>query len=165
MYPVYLFVLAIISALIIIWRKSYKSEEEILKTLLLCIIFFNVGIGGLIGFLAHSLDPDATAKGIGWAPGSPFQLEIAAANLGIGVLGVLSPFFKPPFWLATVIGSAIFILGAAVVHVKEWRLGDVAPYNWGVFVWVGDILIPIVYVVLMAIYWNKYHSKHNEDRT
>ena len=29
------------------------------------------------------------AANIGWAPGSPFQSEVAFANLSVGVLGVL----------------------------------------------------------------------------
>src|SRR6476659_8155319 len=34
---------------------------------------------------------DDVARSIGWPPGSPFQWEVGVADLGWGVLGVLSP--------------------------------------------------------------------------
>ncbi len=54
--------------------------------LYLLVIFARVG--GLIGFLGHTFKAQEIALKIGWQP-SPFQFEVAVANLAFGVLGIL----------------------------------------------------------------------------
>ncbi|MCQ8904725.1 MAG: hypothetical protein NQU45_03285 [Methanothermobacter sp.] len=56
---------------------------------------------------------DIIATYIEWPTGSPFQLEVAFANLSFGVLGLLSWKFRGEFWMATIIGFSVFYLGAA----------------------------------------------------
>ena len=72
------------------------------------------------------------AANIGWAPGSPFRLEVAFANFSIGVLGILCYWVRGNFWTATVISSSIFLLGAAYSHIINiLQYANYAPGNAG----------------------------------
>ena len=84
------------------------------------------------------------AANIGWAPGSPFQHEVAFANLSIGVLGVLCYWIRDNFWTATVISSSIFLLGAAYGHIiNMFQFANYAPGNAGSVLYM-DIIGPII---------------------
>jgi NAD(P)-dependent dehydrogenase (short-subunit alcohol dehydrogenase family) len=45
-----------------------------------------LGVGGVFGFVGHTVYADIAAASIGWPPGNPFQTEVAVANLAIGSL-------------------------------------------------------------------------------
>ena len=133
---IFLMVTALVSTVTIIIKKQ-KSAVDILETVTLYMILVNVGLGGLYAFTGHTLMADRVAARIGWEPGSPFQLEVAAANLAFGILGVCSAWFRGNFWLATAVGYAVFLLGAACVHVREIILkGNYAEYNAGAFLFI-----------------------------
>lgn len=153
MITVILFIFALVAASLIVLINKYKTAREIIKAYLLAVIFFNIGVMGLLAAYSHTYMAEETALKIGWLPGSPFQAEIASANLAIGILGVLSPLLKAQFWLATVIGSSVFLLGDAAVHYNEWLKGNDAPYNAGILVWFGDVAMPIIALALIAAYY------------
>ena len=52
------------------------------------------GIATLITGTRHIVDPDRIATDRGWITGSGFQLELGWAELGLGVAGVLSIWFR-----------------------------------------------------------------------
>jgi hypothetical protein len=115
-------------------------------------LVYLVGVAGIIGATGHLLKPDDVAQSIGWPPGSPFQWEVGVADLGWGVLGVLCPIYGREFWLATIIVASIFLLGAAVGHVKQMVVAkNFAPGNAG-SVFFADTVIPIFLIVLYATY-------------
>ena len=66
----------------------------VLLTLLTGVIYPAIVTG-----IAHTFFADQTARQIGWATGSPFQFEVAMANLGIGVCGLLCYRFRDGFSL------------------------------------------------------------------
>jgi hypothetical protein len=123
-----------------------------ITVLLSYLIFFNIGIMGLMAFIAHTFRAEETAALIGWPAGSPFQTEIAVANLAFGILGLMSLRFRGLFWLATVIGYSLFLLGAFIVHWLEFLKGNAAPYNSGIFVWFGDLALPSLLMFLLWAY-------------
>ncbi|WP_460699588.1 DUF6790 family protein [Nocardia thraciensis] len=100
----------------------------------------------LIAFLTA---PGAMATAIGFTP-SPFQFEIAFANLGLAVMG-----FRAASSSATArervtigLGAGIFLWGALIGHVYQWFAhGDHAPGNTG-GVLVCDLLFPSVMIIL-----------------
>ena len=129
---------------------SVKNIEEIFLRYLL---FFNVGLVGLFAFYGHAFMADQVAISIGWAPGSPFQYEIAIANLVFGILGVLCLWIKDNFWLATGLGFAIFGLGAAVGHIRQALVfQDYAINNVGPVLFLGDIFVPLLIIILIFSY-------------
>ncbi|GAB4228109.1 MAG: hypothetical protein Tsb0021_05310 [Chlamydiales bacterium] len=150
MLPIFLFAIAIVCTLAhISLRQKWKHKNE---TFLLYTIFFNVGIMGLMAAYAHLFMGEKIAKEIGWLPGSPFQSEIAMANLSYGVLGILCLIFRKGFWSATVIGYSVLLIGALSVHLVQYQYGDIAPYNIGPFVWFNDLCIPIILLFSLYLY-------------
>ncbi len=155
MYPVVLFLIAIgtaVAHLLFSKVKEKASFRYTVKVLLSYILPLNIGIAGILAFIAHAFYGPETAALIGWPAHNPFQMEIAMANLALGATGLLCIWFKKGFWLATALFAAIFIFGAAYVHIIEMAKGNYSPYNSGVFVYVGDIFIPLVYLTLTVLY-------------
>jgi len=146
-----LFLSAVIFALIFYALR----KGSFAKTFLYSLVFFNIGLMGLLAFYAHIFMPDATAEKIGWATGSPFQFEIGIANLSYGVLGLLSVWFRGKFTLATVLGYVILLLGAFVGHLIQYTKGDTAPWNFGVFLWFNDLTIPLLLLALLYFTYRK----------
>jgi NTP pyrophosphatase (non-canonical NTP hydrolase) len=112
--------------------------------------FWVMGIYGLHGFVMHLVFPDFTAKLIGW-PNSPFQYEVAYANLVFGVVG-LGAWFRPhrEFMRAAVIGFLVWFGCDGIGHV--WSLfaqGDTAEFNAGSILYT-DLLLPVAGVVLFV---------------
>ncbi|MFA6916137.1 MAG: DUF6790 family protein [Parachlamydiales bacterium] len=150
MVNVILFILAVAFTICRLTLKkewySPKSEETFLSYLL----FFNVGLMGVLGAYAHVFLADEIARSIGWAPGSPFQFEMAMANLAFGVLGILSYWIRGRFWDATIIGWSVLFVGCFVGHVMEYYTkNNTAPYNIGPYIWFYDLILPILVIALL----------------
>ena len=77
-----------------------------------------MGVSGLVFATGHLFMPGLVAAGIGW-PSSRFQWEMGWANAAYGVTGVMAPSFDRGFQLATIIVFSIFMLGAAVGHIRS----------------------------------------------
>ena len=131
--------------------KRPVSAGWITEVLLLYLLVFFVGVGGLMGFLGHTFQAREIALKIGWQP-SPFQFEVAVANLAFGVLGILCIWQRRGFWTATGIGYATFMLGCAYGHLREMILaGNFAPYNVGPVLWVNDLAVPLAILLLLLV--------------
>lgn len=151
----YFFILIwfLLSIIYIIFTKQPRNIALIIKIALLYALVIFAGIGGIIAFSMHTFFSDQIARQIGWATGSGFQLEVAVANLAFGILGILCIWFRKNFWLATAIGYATFLFGAAGVHIHDIiQKGNVAPLNTGVILFLNDISIPLFILVLAIIY-------------
>jgi len=132
-------------------QKQPRTRQRIAETLLLYLFAFPIGLGGLVGFVGHTLRAGPVAVSIGWPAGNPFQFEVAVANLAFGVLGLLCLRFRDGFWAATAIGWSVFMLGAAAVHLHQIHIGQpYAPDNAGAILYF-DIVAPACVVVLLAI--------------
>jgi hypothetical protein len=138
---------------------ALHDRAHVVRLLLLYLLVLGMGVGGLWGFVGHFLMSDAVAVSIGWRTGSPFQQELAFYHLGLGVLGVLALWIRDRLWLAVGLLSSIFLYGAGWVHLTDFLVrGNTAARNWGVGVLVGNVIIPTVVLVLLAL-----HERH--DRT
>lgn len=114
------------------------------------ILVINIGFGGLYAFSGHLFAADEVAASIGWPAGNPFQTEVAVANLAIGTLGILSYWIRGNFWIAAVIATSIWLLGAAAIHVSEMvDAGNYNPGNAGV-VFYMDIIGPALLITLLV---------------
>jgi hypothetical protein len=155
-FVVILIILTILVALAALIRNKIRNEPLtrliIIKTFLLSFLVISVGIGSIWAFIGHAFMPVQVAQSIGWATGSPFQTEVAFANLAIGILGILCYFFRDNFWVATVIVSSIFLLGAAYVHVINIiNYSNHSAGNAGTIFFM-DIIGPVIIVVLLILY-------------
>ena len=149
-------VLGIIIALIMLGVQFYSKRvltlKRIIGTTLLSLLVVTVGIGSIWASIGHSFFANQVASTIGWAPGSPFQQEVAFANLAFGVLGILCIWIRGNFWTATVIGVSIFLLGDAIGHISNILVtGNYATGNAGA-VLVLDILVPLLLIGLLVAY-------------
>ncbi len=99
---------------------------------------------------SHAFAAELVARSIGW-PASPFQKEIASANLGLG-LGAIAPAFigRPAGW-AILLVSASFLWSAAATHVwdmvkrKNFAINDAGPIFW----W--HIITPLTLLMVLLV--------------
>ena len=154
MYPSLLFLSAVIFAAIHLFTSKRKNSfKRIVEVLLAYIIPFNIGVATLIGFISHAVFGPQTAAMIGWPAHNPFQFEVAIGNLALSVSAFFCIWQRRGFWMATTLISGIFFLGAAYGHlVQKFVHGNNSPYNSGMFLYIGDIAIPLIYLTLMWIY-------------
>jgi hypothetical protein len=114
-----------------IWLdKSTNSRDRKLEVVLIYLFALSVAGSGIGNFFAHFFLSDLVAESIGWPDGSPFQLEIAFANLAMGLMGILSVSRRDGAREATVLAVTTFSLGATVVHLMDIAAtGNLAPGN------------------------------------
>ena len=79
---------------------------------------YMIGWASLGAGVAHLFFGAGIARSIGWSP-SPFQREVAFANLSFGVVGLMSPGHTADFWLAVIIASAVYRVGCGYGHIRE----------------------------------------------
>jgi Family of unknown function (DUF6790) len=131
--------------------KRPVSASRCAEVLLLYLLVFFAGLGGLMAFLGHTFKAREIALKIGWQP-SPFQFEVAVANLAFGILGIMCIWQRRGFRTATGIGYAVFLLGCAYGHFQDMtQHGNFSPYNVGAVLWFNDLAIPVVILFLLLV--------------
>ena len=104
---VFLFLTIFVAIITLLYYKITNkalNNIRIVEIFLLSFLVISVGIGGIWAFIGHAFLPAQVAANIGW-PASPFQLEVAFANLAIGVLGILCYWIRDNFWTSRLWGS------------------------------------------------------------
>lgn len=135
------------------FSRRERTAEYVWGVILTYALFFNVGLTGLMGFFAHTFRATETAALIGWPAGSPFQFEVACANLAFGLLGVLCISLRGTFRLATIVGYSVFLVGAAFGHIQQMRTSNnFAPGNAGAPLF-ADIATPIVLLTIWVVHY------------
>ncbi len=134
-------------------RRQGLSRDRVVKVSLFYLLTVQWGLGAAFLAIPHILVPDRVASFIGWPAGSPFQLELGFASLGIALLGILCIWIRGWFWLAPVVAQTVFLLGAGYVHIQDILLtGNLAPGNAGSILFY-DLVIPIVGCCLFYAYY------------
>lgn len=117
------------------------------RDVLVDALTFLVGVNGIMTGSGHLFSGPQVARAIGWEP-SPFQWEVGLADVSYGVLGVMAGSYGRGFWLATIIAFSIFMLGAAVGHLRQMIVAhNFAPGNAGIYFWF-DIIVPVALILL-----------------
>ena len=113
--------------------------------------------------IAQALDNVAIEKGPGWAVGSPFQTELAFYHLGLGGVGIMAWWRRDHLWTALVLAKAIFLYGAAYVHIRDIILFDNwAPSNAGFeILYLSDLILPTVILGLWIAY-SRVGTRHTQ---
>jgi hypothetical protein len=138
-------------------RERRRDRVAIAGTYLLYLLFFYIGLMGVIAAYAHVFRPVETSASIGWST-SPYEYEVGMADLTVGVLGVLCLKFRGDFWLATAIANAVWLFGDAVGHVRQMTLNNNhASNNSGIFL-VTEIIMPIV-ILALTLYCRSREGK------
>jgi hypothetical protein len=127
-----------------------RSSERVIEVALLYLLVIGAGAAGLLALVSHAFYAAGTARSIGWAPGSPFQFEVAVADLSYGVLGLMCIPWRGPFWLATGVATSVFFLGCNYGHLYDAFVhNNDAPNNYGLInlfetVWPATVLTLLV---------------------
>jgi hypothetical protein len=107
-----------------------------------------IGGSGIYTFILHAFFPAISAAAIGWQV-SPFQFEVAMADLALGVLGILSFGSSYGFRRATVIAATILLWGDAIGHFYHMiKLHNYTNGNSGSWFWM-DIILPLILIICM----------------
>jgi hypothetical protein len=121
-----------------------------ISPLLQWMLSVGLGLPSLWAALSHAAFSERVAASIGWAP-SPFQKEIAGANLGIGLGALVASALGPEAAWAMTVMAAGFLWSAASVHVADMvRRRNFAINNAGPIFW-WDILTPLTLFVLLLL--------------
>ena len=157
--PVLAWGLALVCAGLATWRQGPPVLRGfVIDQLLRYLFLFPLGLQGLWAFAGHVFFPERAAAAIGWAP-SPFQFEVGAANLGLGLASIYVAFrgFEERF--AVAVAAACFLMGAGVVHVLDiMHAGNFAPGNAGPIL-ITDFLTPLAVLVLLWLASGKLRPK------
>ena len=150
-------VVTIISIAVHLLATRKKERKESLIEL---VAIYTIGLAGWFsissGLFGHILYADEVAAGVGWPLNSGFQMELAFAAIGIGLIGAIG-FWNKTFWLPFIIAKTTFMWGAALTHILHMiRQNNFSPSNTGVVVY-WDILLPIILIVLFTL--NKREQK------
>jgi hypothetical protein len=101
---------------------------------------FVVGLAYFVNFIFHCFFGEMAAAFIGW-PDSPFQFEVGIASLGFSLVGFVAAFRSLDLCLAAILGSSVFLLGAALGHVYQMITArNFAPGNAGVIFYMDIFL-------------------------
>lgn len=136
-------------------RRSWTVARWAEGTLL-WIAFWVMGVYGLYGFTMHLLFGSFIAEQIGW-PDSPFQFEVAYANLTISILGFSAwKLRRRDYLLAAMVAYGSWFFADGVGHVVSLLgSGDRAPSNAGTILYT-DLLVPLFSSVLL---WLSRHER------
>jgi hypothetical protein len=134
----------------IIYKNQRVNLKKYGEIFLSNILFFILGLGSLMGTYVHIFDSVRTAELIGWSPNPFFQFELGMANLAFGTLGILCRWIRGQFWEATIISWSVFVLGCFAGHIiSYYTTGDISPLNFGSYIWLNDLFIPIFTIGLL----------------
>lgn len=137
-----------------------RTRDRVIEIALLYLLVIGAGVSGIVAFVGHAFEADGTARSIGWPPGSPFQLEVAVANLSYGVLGLICVKVRGYFWLATGVAASVFFLGCNYGHLYEaFAKNDYAPYNYGL-INLFEIIWPAAVLILLVPYTRIWARQH-----
>lgn len=136
---------------------SYAVHKDCVranKVLIKYMMLLSIGLAGIWGFYYHAFKPIMAAEFIGWK-NSPFQFEVAVANLGMGLAGIIGFFRTVEFAFSTWVFTASFLWGASWGHVKQViETGNMAAGNAGP-IFYTDLLIPAVMLAAIVCAWKK----------
>ena len=144
-FPVIMTVFALLLGLINIYSKSNRSSSDVFLGYL---FFFAVGLTGLWGFIFHAFFPALAAQFIGWA-NSPFQFEVAVANLGLGVVGLFGLKASKSYRIAGTLFTTCFLWGAAYGHIVQMlKVDNFASGNAGL-IFYNDLILPLLLIIFL----------------
>jgi hypothetical protein len=151
-------VVTFISIGIHLFATRVKPRKE---SVLEIIAIYTFGLSGwftiMSGLFGHILYADQVATGIGWPLNSGFQMELAFASIGIGLVGFLG-FQNRAYWFPFLLMKTIFGWGAGFTHILHMlQQNNYSPSNTGIIVY-WDFLFPIVMIAIYVMYQREQRS-------
>jgi hypothetical protein len=162
-FGLYLFVIVAGMLIHLYASRKPRTRDRLIEVALLYLLVIGAGVSGIVAFVSHAFEADSTARSIGWPAGSPFQLEVAFADLSYGLLGLICIKVPGPFWLATGVATSVFLLGCNYGHLYQaFAKNNYAPNNYGL-INLFEIIWPAAVLILLIPYmrtWTRQHAAH-----
>lgn len=144
-----LFMFALAVCFIVLHKFIVRAKVSDYEIVYRWLALFPLGIANIYAFVIHAFYPEIADAAIGWSH-SPFEYEVAMADLAFGVLAILSFNASYGFRLAAIIGNVIFLMGDASQHVYLMLVqGNFNPGNAGSWLWLDDLILPLVMILCM----------------
>lgn len=138
--------------------KQDRTGSKILEIILLYQIVFSIGMTSFLAFIGMTFLPEYVAQFTNW-PACPFEQQLANVNLAFWVLGMMAIYYRGYFWLATIVGFSVWILGDGIHHLYLAIVeNNLSPGNIGVPLWT-DFVVPIVLLILLYFYMKVDYGK------
>lgn len=141
---VYLFLPLILGWGYVKLSGSTKPKKEIF---LLFYLFISVGIQGLSTGFFQIVKPELVEGYTQW-PFSRYLAELGMANLGFGILGILSLWQDNGWQRATAIGYGLFLLFTGLGHLYSIYHTGISPGDFGGFL-LSDLFVPVALFSLL----------------
>jgi hypothetical protein len=145
--PIILYLLAVLLGL---FGVHLPGGADDLGPLAQWVLFLALGVTSLWSANAHAFATERVAGSIGW-PASPFQKELAGANLGMGLGAIAAAFIGQPAAWAIVLVGASFLWSCAATHVwdmmktKNFAINNAGPIFW----W--DTITPLTLIIVLLL--------------
>jgi len=138
----------LILALVVSFFYAIFSSLRITENIFRWVAFFALGFTGIYTFILHAFFPAISAANIGWVP-SPFQYEVAVADLTIGILGICCFKASTGFRTATTLAAIIWLWGDAIGHIQQMIIRqNFTLGNAGSWFWI-DIIVPLILLIML----------------
>ncbi len=137
----FMFFLAFVISILHKLTHRHLSTSEIIFR---WFVLLPLGLSSLYAFVSHGFYSEAAAAQIGWL-GKLFQFKLAAANLGFGLIAVLSFNASFGFRLATVLGNTCWLWADALMRFTKFYF--VVAYAAAGF-WI-DVFLPIILLLCL----------------
>jgi len=145
------FSLAMLSLAILlsIFHKIIHKKTSFYEILYCWIAFLALGITGIYTFIMHGFFPTFTAEIIGW-PNSPFQLQVAIADLGFAFIALLSLRKNHGVRITAMVGNTVWLWGNAFLQARRMTLAQNFDLTNAGSWFYTDMIIPIVIIICLA---------------
>lgn len=141
-----LFDVAVVAIIVHRMRNKNLPESEITFRWLSLIA---LGLTSLYAAVSYAWFPAFSAMQIGWTA-SPFQLQVAMANLAFAILGISAYRASFGYRCATVVGSACWLWGSALGHyfllnrTQAYTLFEMDSWFW------MDLVLPVLLILTVS---------------
>ena len=102
----------------------------------------------------HAFFDSVASNNIGWKA-SPFEFEVALANLALGVAGIIAAFANWAYRAGVVTVTTVFLWGLQLdIFIRLLSAATLTTGNAGTILWT-DILIPLLMLILLPLTYPK----------
>ncbi len=149
--PMLMWVAALIGASASLDVAAQKlSLVSIGRALLSWLFIFPLGTQAVLDFVTYGFLPQTMADQFGWAP-SPFQMQVAFANLGLGAASFYAAFAKRPARIAVGLAVACYLVGSGLSLVNNILDGDDLAAGVASAVLLQNFLTPVAVLMLLFL--------------
>ena len=130
-----------------------RSAADFFSKMLLWEVVIGVGFLGFMTFLGHVFASEKVAKHIGWQSNG-FQKELGFAELGMGIIAIMSLWRCNEYINSAIITSCILCVGASYVRIidltknKNFVRGNVLSLAPDLFIPFSLIILKILSCIL-----------------